>query len=348
MNIHEWPTSPQLSLVVPMYNESTNVRVFYERTLQVLNAIGMTWEMVCVNDGSRDDTLERLRELHDLDSRVKVIDLSRNFGKENALTAGLDYARGQAVIPMDADLQDPPEILCELVDKWMEGYEVVNAVRRSRQGETVVKRFTAFTFYRIINKMVRFELPADTGDFRLITRPVLEAVKSLRERRRFMKGIFAWVGFRTANVYYEREPRHSGASTWKYWGLWNFAIEGVTSFTQIPLQIASYLGVLVSLGSFLYGAFIILKTLVQGSQVPGYPSMMAIVLFLGGVQLIAIGVIGEYVGRIYEESKVRPLYLVREEVGFVQSSPARLTFGVDNRQLARDLSLQTAEYHVGQ
>ena len=305
-----------LSIVVPMYNESSNIRVFYDRTTAILTEIGLNWEMICVNDGSKDNTLQILRELHQEDPRVRVIDLSRNFGKEAALTAGLDYVSGDAAIPMDADLQDPPEVLFELVEKWKEGFEVVNAVRMAREGESWLKKSTAFAFYRIINKMVRFNLPQDTGDYRLISRPVLDALSQLKERRRFMKGLFAWVGFKSTNVYYRREPRYSGTSTWGYWKLWNFAIEGITSFTHVPLQFATYFGFLVSFFSFIYGLFFLIKTLVTGNSVPGYPSLLTIILFLGGIQLMAIGVIGEYVGRIYDESKLRPVYLVRESLGW--------------------------------
>ena len=325
--------NPILSLIVPMYNESSNIMPFYDRTLAVLQEIGLSWEMICVNDGSKDDTLLRLADLHRRDPRVKVIDLSRNFGKECALTAGLDYARGQAAIPMDADLQDPPEVLGELVVKWQSGYDVVNAVRVTRDGDTRLKKLTAYLFYRLINKMVRFELPADIGDFRLLSRPVLDALDGLKERRRFMKGIFAWVGFKTTNVYYTREPRYSGKSKWGYWKLWNFAIEGITSFTQVPLQLASYLGLCVSAGAFFYGIYIIFKTLVLGNHVAGYPSMMVVILFLGGVQLVAMGVMGEYIGRIYEESKERPIYLVRQQLGIGGAGPVPMIYPVDLRMM---------------
>ncbi len=314
-------TRPLLSIIVPMYNEASNIEVFYSRAQSVLDQTGMDWEMICVNDGSKDNTLEILSRLHERDPQVKVIDLSRNFGKESALTAGLDYASGDAAIPMDADLQDPPELIFDLIEKWLEGYEIVNAVRIAREGETWLKRCTAFAFYRLINRMVRFNLPRDTGDFRLLSRPVLDALKGLNERRRFMKGLFAWVGFHSTNVYYRRESRYSGTSKWGYWKLWNFALEGITSFTQAPLQFATYLGLLVATGSFLYGLFVVIRTLFMGSHVPGYPSLMTVILFLGGVQLMAMGIIGEYVGRIYEESKERPVYLVREQLGVPAPEP---------------------------
>ncbi|MDR7927903.1 glycosyltransferase family 2 protein [Acidithiobacillus thiooxidans] len=300
-----------VSIIVPCHNESGNLKILHERVSGIMDACGEPWEMVCVNDGSTDDTLLQLIALHQQDPRIQVIDLSRNFGKEAALTAGLDAAQGDAAIPLDADLQDPPELIPELIAQWHDGYDVVNAVRLSREGESWLKRASAHFFYRTINRMSAVDIPADTGDFRLLSRPVLDALQSLPERRRFMKGLFAWVGFRSTNVYYHRAPRHSGKTTWNYWKLWNFAVEGITSFSQVPLQLAAYLGFIVSGLAFLYALWLIISTLVYGNPVKGYPSMMVTLLFLGGVQLMALGVIGEYLGRIYEESKHRPIYLVR-------------------------------------
>ncbi|MBU2840344.1 glycosyltransferase family 2 protein [Acidithiobacillus thiooxidans] len=300
-----------VSIIVPCHNESGNLKILHERVSGIMDACGEPWEMVCVNDGSTDDTLLQLIALHQHDPRIQVIDLSRNFGKEAALTAGLDAAQGDAAIPLDADLQDPPELIPELLAQWHDGYDVVNAVRLSREGESWLKRASAHFFYRTINRMSAVDIPADTGDFRLLSRPVLDALQSLPERRRFMKGLFAWVGFRSTNVYYHRAPRHSGKTTWNYWKLWNFAVEGITSFSQVPLQLAAYLGFIVSGLAFLYALWLIISTLVYGNPVKGYPSMMVTLLFLGGVQLMALGVIGEYLGRIYEESKHRPIYLVR-------------------------------------
>lgn len=304
-----------ISLIIPCHDEADNIAALHERVCAVMNEIGEPWEMLCVNDGSRDDTLERLLALHREDPRVVVIDFSRKFGKEAALTAGLDHACGDAAIPLDADLQDPPELIPELLAKWREGFEVVNAVRITRDGESWFKRSSAHLFYRVINRLSNVDIPPDTGDFRLISRPALEALKQLPERRRFMKGLFAWVGFRSANVYYHREPRHAGKTKWNYWRLWNFAVEGITSFSQVPLQLASYLGFTVSFLALLYAAWLIIQTLVYGNSVKGYPSMMVTLLFLGGIQLMALGVIGEYLGRIYEESKQRPVYLVRQAWG---------------------------------
>ena len=302
---------PIVSLIIPCHNESDNLHALYERVHTVMENTGKSWELVCVNDGSKDDTLDQLLSLHQIDPRVVVIDLSRNFGKEAALTAGLDHAYGDCAIPLDADLQDPPELIPELLAKWEEGYDVVNAVRLSRDGESWLKRASAHAFYRIINRMSDVDIPADTGDFRLLSRSVLEAIKKLPERRRFMKGLFAWVGFHTASVHYHREPRYAGKTTWNYWRLWNFAVEGITSFSQVPLQLAAHLGLFVSVLAFLYAVYLIIGTIVYGNPVKGYPSMMVTLLFLGGVQLIALGVIGEYLGRIYEETKGRPVYLIR-------------------------------------
>lgn len=307
--------NPVLSVVVPMYNEERNVVAFFERVSGVLSATGASWEIVCVNDGSRDNTLAALVALHQRDARVKVIDLSRNFGKEVALTAGLDHAAGDAVIPIDADLQDPPELIPELMAKWREGFDVVNATRRTRAGESWTKKASARAFYRGLGGMTSIAIPRDTGDFRLISRPAIDALKRLPERNRFMKGLFAWVGFRQATVYYDRQARHAGASKWSYWRLWNLALDGVTSFSSWPLRIWSYIGALIALLSFVYASFLVLRTIVQGIDVPGYASTLVVVLFIGGIQLIGLGVIGEYLGRVFEEVKQRPMYLIQRAYG---------------------------------
>ena len=302
---------PVLSFVVPCYNEAANIRALYDRIRAVMAARPETWECVCVNDGSRDDTLPVLMALATEDPRVRVIDLSRNFGKEAALTAGLDHARGAAAIPLDADLQDPPELVPELVAHWRAGYDVVNAVRLSREGEGLIKRASAHAFYRVFNRISKVSIPEDTGDFRLLSRPVLDALRQLPERRRFMKGLFAWVGFRTTSVSYHRAPRQAGQTTWSYVRLWRFALDGILSFSDAPLRVASYLGLAVSLLSFLYALNLLVQTLLFGNPVKGYPSLMVALLFLGGVQLMALGVIGEYLARVYDEGKGRPIYLVR-------------------------------------
>jgi glycosyltransferase involved in cell wall biosynthesis len=297
-----------LSLVVPFYNEEEMIGEFFSAVIPVLEAIdGTQFEIVCVNDGSRDGTLRMANE----DSRIRVIDLTRNFGKEAALSAGLDEARGAIVIPFDADLQDPPRIIPLLVEKWREGYDVVVAKRVSRLTDSFLKRQTAAIFYRLHNSVCDTKIPENVGDFRLITREVVDALKRLPETRRFMKGLFAWVGYQTAVVEYVREPRLAGTSKFSGWKLWNFALEGFTSFTTLPLRVWTYVGSFVALGAILYASFLIVRTLIQGVAVPGYASLISAVLLLGGVQLIGIGVLGEYIGRIYYESKNRPVYLVR-------------------------------------
>lgn len=306
----------ELSIVIPMYNEEANLEQLIRRLITILNDLNISYEIICVNDGSTDRTLEKLLEYHNRFPCIKVIELSRNFGKEIALSAGLDYTRGAAVIPIDADLQDPPELIPKLLAKWREGYEVVYATRRLRQGETFTKRFTADLFYRVIDYLSDIPIPKNTGDFRLMDRRVVDALVRLPERTRFMKGLFAWVGFKQTAIFYDREPRHSGDTSWNYWRLWNLALEGITSFSVLPLKLWSYIGLLLSLLSLGYATFLIMRTLWLGIDVPGYASIMVVVLFLGGIQLITLGTIGEYLARIYIEVKARPLYLVRQLYGF--------------------------------
>lgn len=310
------PNSVEISIVVPLYNEEANIDYLIERLLSVFNNLNTTYEIVCINDGSRDNTLKLLVDYHNRNRAIKVINLSRNFGKEIALTAGIDYATGAAIIPIDADLQDPPELIEQLVAKWREGYDVVYATRRSRSGESWLKRFTANSFYRTIGKMSPVPIPPNTGDFRLLDRQVVEAIKQLPERTRFMKGLFAWVGYKQTSILFDRAPRFGGKTTWNYWKLWNFALDGITSFSLFPLKIWSYIGIIISFISLLYASFLIIRTLIFGVDVPGYASLMVAVLFLGGIQLITLGIIGEYLGRVYEEVKRRPIYFVRDSYGF--------------------------------
>ncbi len=298
-----------------MYNEGPVIDIFYERTMGVVEELGLSAEIVCVDDGASDDTAPRLRDLHARDPRVKCVFLSRNFGKEIALSAGLDHVRGELIIPTDADLQDPPELIPQMIAKLEEGYDVVYMQRTVREGETWVKRLTASVFYRLLAKMSDVELPRNVGDFRIFTRRVLAAMQSLSERRRFMKGLFAWVGFRQCSMPYRREARAAGTTSWNYWKLWNFAIEGFTSFTIGPLRIWTYLGALLALVAFGYAAVLIGLGIFSGVEVPGYASLMVVVLMLGGIQLITLGILGEYVGRIFQEVKGRPLYLVRDSCG---------------------------------
>ncbi len=310
---------PELSIIIPVYNEAENLAYLFERLLTVLDHLGQSYEVICVNDGSRDQTLNQLVLYHQQYPQIKVIDLSRNFGKDIALTAGIDYAQGQAVIPLDADLQDPPELIADLVAKWQDGFDIVYATRRSRSGETWLKQLTAKAFYRTLGRMTQIEIPANTGDFRLMDRRVVEALKKLPERTRFMKGLFAWVGYRQTAIFFDREPRFQGQTKWNYWKLWNFALDGIFSFSLVPLKVWSYLGLGISLLSLLYASYLVLRTLIFGIDVPGYASLMVAILFLGGVQLISLGVLGEYLGRVYEEVKARPLYLVREMWGLATS-----------------------------
>ena len=304
-----------ISIVVPAFNEQECILAFYERTFPVLCDISDRFEIIFVDDGSLDNTAEKVRELRSKDLRVKLIVLSRNFGKEIAMTAGLDFANGEVVVIIDVDLQDPPELIPRMVEKWKEGYDNVYATRVAREGESYIKKLTARAFYRVMRCLSRVDLPENTGDFRLLSRRAVEALKLLREQHRFMKGLFAWVGFRQASILYRREPRFGGRTKWNYWRLWNFAIEGITSFTYIPLQFSVYLGCIIALFSFGYSAFLVVRTLLFGRDVPGYASIMVAILFLGAVQLISLGVIGEYLGRMYNETKQRPLYLVQNLQG---------------------------------
>ena len=300
---------PTLSVVVPAFNEAEGILEFHRRLAAAMEPLG-SWEAIYVDDGSNDATRETVELLRLDDPRIGLISLSRNFGKEIATTAGLDHARGEAVIVIDADLQDPPEVIADLVAAWREGFDTVCARRRLRTGETAVKKLTAHLFYRLMRHAGQVELPPDTGDFRLMSRRVVQAVCQLREQHRFMKGLFAWVGFPSTTVLYDRAPRRSGRGKWNYWKLWNLALEGITSFTVMPLKIATYLGLAVALLSVAFGAQVIVKTLLFGNPVAGYPSLMTVMLFLGGVQLMTLGVIGEYLGRVFHETKQRPLYLV--------------------------------------
>ena len=303
---------PLLSLVVPFYNEGEVIEAFFAAVLPELEALdGFHFEIVCVNDGSRDTTLQQLLTHAANDSRVVVIDLTRNFGKESALSAGLDEAHGDVIVPFDADLQDPPNVIRLMIEKWREGYDVVVAKRVDRSTDSMMKRKTAAMFYRLHNHLSDVPIPENVGDFRLISRVVADALTQLPETRRFMKGLFAWVGYPTATVEYAREARVAGDSKFSGWRLWNFALEGFTSFSTLPLRVWTYLGIAFAILAFLYAFFLIARTVILGVAVPGYASILTAVLMLGGMQLIGIGVLGEYVGRIYFESKRRPIYLVK-------------------------------------
>ncbi len=300
-----------LSVVVPAYNEQEVLPEFHRRTAAVLDALPMQAEIIYINDGSKDGTLQVLQRLKADDARIGIVDLSRNFGKETALTAGLDVARGDAVVVIDADLQDPPELIPDLLRKWREGFDVVYAQRESRDGESVAKKATAYAFYRLIQRMSRVEIPADTGDFRLLSRRALDALKQLREQHRFMKGLFAWIGFPQVAVGYSRDPRFAGTTKFNYWRLWNFALEGITSFTIAPLKFATYVGAAIAAAAFAYAAWFVAKTLIFGDPVTGFPTLIVVTLFLGGVQITFLGIIGEYLGRMFDETKRRPLYFLK-------------------------------------
>lgn len=305
----------ELSVIIPMYNEAEVLDTLFARLKPCIEQVTNNYEVICVNDGSRDNTLEILKSFHNSDPRIKIVHLSRNFGKEAALTAGINYAVGNAVIPIDADLQDPPELISVLVEKWKEGYKVVLATRSNRSVDSWLKRKSAEWFYRAINSVSTVKIPPNTGDYRLMDMQVVEAVKKLPERTRFMKGVFAWAGFSTTTIYFEREARAAGTTTWNYWKLWKFALDGIFSFTTVPLHIWTYMGGLISIISFLWALNIIFRSLVFGIITPGYPSIMVTILFMGGIQLLSIGIIGEYVGRIYNETKQRPIYFVEETLG---------------------------------
>ena len=293
---------------MPAFNEEDVLPEFHRRLSAALSPLECNYEILYVNDGSSDNTLDVMKGFED--HQVSILDLSRNFGKEIALTAGLDHADADAVIVIDADLQDPPELIPQLIEKWQEGFDVVYAKRTARDGETIIKKATAKLFYRFIQGISRVKIPSDTGDYRLLSRRAVESLRQLRETHRFMKGLFAWIGYPQVAVEYRRDPRFAGDTKWNYWQLWNFALEGITSFTINPLKISTYLGLFTAVGSFIYALFVIYKTLAFGEPVRGYPSLMVVILFLGGVQLISLGVIGEYLGRMFNETKQRPLYLI--------------------------------------
>lgn len=298
-----------LSILVPVFDEEGGLEELHNRVSYAVDELDLEIEILYVNDGSRDRSAFELQKIADGDPRVSLLHLSRNYGKEIALTAGLDKVAGDAVIILDADLQDPPELIPEFVRLWQEeGYDNVYGQRTRRDGETWLKKATAFAFYRVMKRLSDVDVPSDTGDFRLLSRRAIEAVTSSREQHRFMKGLFAWIGFPSVAVPYVREARHAGQTKWNYWKLFGFAVEGITAHSLLPLRLASVAGLAIASLSFLYGSFIVAKTLILGVDVPGYASLMAVFLFLGGVQLLSLGLIGEYVGRIYNEAKGRPLY----------------------------------------
>lgn len=303
-----------LSIVVPVMNEEAAIARFVEAVDSALGDAVPRLEILFVDDGSTDATLATLRERAALDPRARVISLTRNFGKEAAMTAGLDHARGDAVVPMDVDLQDPPEVILEFIRLWREhGYDMIYGIRGSRNEDTQAKRTSAGLFYRFFNRLAETPIPSNAGDFRLMDRRVVEAIKRLPERNRFMKGLFSWPGYRCTGVYYNRPARESGESKFNFWKLWNFAIDGFVSFSTWPLRIWMYFGAVIAGLAFLYILLLVGRVIVVGSDVPGYASLMTAILFFGGMQLLSVGILGEYVGRLFIETKQRPLYLIAED-----------------------------------
>ena len=311
--------APELTIIVPVKDEQDAIGIFVTRVRTVLESLddpaSSAFEILFVDDGSSDGSLAAIRLAHSADPRIRGLSLSRNFGKEAALSAGLDHARGRAVVPMDVDLQDPPEALVGMVAKWREGYDIVYGVRDNRDSDSFPKRLTADLYYRAHNWLSEDKIPEHAGDFRLLDRKVVDVIKLMPERNRFMKGLFAWAGFRSASVTYTRAPRTVGTTKFRYWRLWTLAIDGITSASTVPLRIWSYLGGVVALGALGYAVYIVIRTLTTTIEVPGYASMMVAILFLGGLQLLSLGILGEYVGRILIETKHRPLYVIRDTIG---------------------------------
>lgn len=314
--------APDISVVAPAFNEAETLPLFCKRTIQALESTGLSFELVLVDDGSRDATPLVLAGFHRTDSRIKVITLSRNFGHQIAITAGLDFASGDAVVVIDSDLQDPPEVIIELIERWREGFDVVYAVRAKRQGETKFKLWTAALFYRTLSRITSVEIPQDTGDFRLMSRPAVEAMRRLREHHRFMRGLSAWIGFRQTGVEYVRQERYAGTTKYPLRKMAKLAIDATTSFSYLPLQLATTFGFILA-GISLLAILLAIILRLMNQTVAGQATTLVSVLFLGGVQLIFLGVIGEYLGRIYDETKGRPLYLTRGTLGIAQPTGER-------------------------
>lgn len=309
----------KVSILIPAYNEEESLPLLYSELIKLMTDSEIEnkyeWEVLFVNDGSKDNTLEVLRKLRQCDSRVNYLDLSRNFGKENAMLAGFDYVTGDCMIIMDADLQDPPYLIKDMLNKWEEGYDDVYAKRTTRGTESWLRKHFSLLFYWILSKTTKMETLSNVGDFRLLDRRCVEALKRLRETERYTKGLFCWVGYKKACLEFERGDRKAGQSAWNFLSLFKLAINGIVSFTTFPLRIATILGIIISIASLIYMMYIFIKTLLFGDPVAGFPTLICVILFLGGMQLLSIGIIGEYVARIYNESKARPVYLVREHNG---------------------------------
>lgn len=306
---------PDLSVIVSMYNEEDSLSSFFKVIGKCLSELKeYSYEILCIDDGSADNTYSLLKNYAKKDKRIKIIKFSRNFGKEYGMMAGLRFCQGRAAIPIDVDLQDPPELIQKFVKKWEEGYDMVYGIRSDRGSDTFFKRLTAKLFYKVYNLMTRSPIPYNAGDYRLIDRKVINAILSLKERNIFMKGVFGWTGFKSIGVKYTRQKRFAGQSKWNYWKLWNFALDGITASTTFPLRIWSYLGSFLSGIGMMYAVYIILRTIIHGTDVPGYASLLVFILVLGGIQMIILGILGEYIGRIFIEVKNRPLYIVEDKV----------------------------------
>ena len=303
----------KFSIIAPCYNEEANIEPFYAAILDVFTKIPQyDFEIICIDDGSSDLSLQKLLEIHEKDQRVHIVEFSRNFGKEAALSAGIDVARGDAVIPIDMDLQHPPELILQFVQKWKQGAEVVLARRTDRDTDSFLRKTTSEMFYKLHNKLSSVQIPKNVGDYRLMDKAVVEALKRLPEKQRFMKGLFAWCGFKTEIVDYECAPRTAGTSKFSGWKLWNFALEGITSFSSTPLTFWLYFGILMFFCSAIYALYTIIDVLLFGVSVPGYASLLVAIIAIGGLQFIGIGLLGEYIGRIYMEAKNRPIYIIRK------------------------------------
>ncbi len=304
-----------ISIIVAMYNEEESLSYFFDNIKSVLKKITKyTFEIICIDDGSKDATYSMLQEYAKKDKNIKIIKFSRNFGKEYGMMAGLKYCTGKCAIPIDVDLQDPPELILDFISKWEEGYDMVYGIRNDRTSDTFIKRITASLFYKLYNLMTKSPIPYNAGDYRLIDRKIINTIKSLRECNIFMKGIFGWTGYKTFGIKYTRQVRKAGTSKWNYWKLWNFALDGLTASTTFPLRVWSYLGSLLSITGMLYAFYIIFRTIINGSDVPGYASLLVFILLLGGMQMIILGILGEYIGRIFIEVKNRPIFIVEEKV----------------------------------
>lgn len=303
----------KISILIPCYNEEASLPLLYTELVKVMDSCkSYDWEVLFINDGSRDNTLAVIKNLHQRDIRISYVDLSRNFGKENAMLAGFDYVTGDCMVIMDADLQHPPHIILKMLKKWEEGYEDVYAKRKTRGRESWIRKKASLFFYSLLQKTTKIEILQNVGDFRLLDRCCIEALKSLRESERYTKGMFCWIGFKKNSVDYEQNDRVAGKSSWNFFSLFNLAIEGITSFTTAPLRMSSILGFVIAILSFGLMLFHLIKALIWGDPIQGFPTLVVLILFLGGIQLLSIGILGEYLGRVFNESKHRPVYIVRE------------------------------------